>query len=168
MGSRSRRRATCKPSTPSTDSNTTLCLVPDLADPKKWIFKSLTPSEHPIVFGTPRRPGINVDQITPKHPDYCKKVDLVMAPRYHPVPVSVFQAELLRGPNLGAREMRKLGNFKALLDVLQKPHKPKKEPNQAGQETKKPAPETDIYPVLVRFPDPPYVYVTDSFSVRSS
>ena len=135
MGSRRRRNRKSRPApapaptpTPAADPTETTTADSDLlVPPEKWIIESISPSDRPRVFGTPRRPGINADQITPKHPDYVNKVEKAMSLRYTAVSVSVFQKEFLKGPGIGARDLRRLGNFE--------------QPTSAT--------ESDLYPVLV-------------------
>ena len=127
MGSRRRNRANRAPDPPAEEAET-----PDpelLVPPERWVIGSVTPSDRPVIVGTPRHPGLNADQITPKHPDYGKKIDDAMTLRYHPVSVNVFQSELLKGHNLGAKALKQLGNIQKLVI---------------------PTKEFDMYPVLVR------------------
>lgn len=80
----------------------------------EWRLVSPEPSTPPKEAATPRHPGITVDHITPKHPEFDQKLDNAMTSRYHSTPIPTFQT-LLPGPNLKAKQLKSLGCFKDLV-----------------------------------------------------
>ena len=88
------------------------------------------PSGLPPTPATPRYPGITEDNITPKHPDFLKKLDVFMTSRYHATTVATLLA-LVPGPNVPARDLQKMGTFR-------------------GYKASGKGKETSMYPPLVR------------------